>query len=517
MAVIWRALPLASPFLVAAVPVVSLWAANRVEFSIAALLPILALTSLLAAVLLALGRAVTGRWVAGAVVASTAAAAIVGYGMLVDAVAVATSPERAEDLGSLVAWATVVGGVVAIVAVTVLARRGRFVGADAARAISVAAVGFMLVGLLRPPDPGAHADGGGESGAVIHGADPAETSASPIAVDGVAPAGRLPDVYFVILDGYTRDDVLDEVYGFDNQPFLAELEQRGFYVARDSYANYPATYLSLAATLNERYLTPELAAGRPYEEYVDMIQRAEVPEAFKRLGYRYVLVRSVWEGTARSPLADELRGLGAAFGSELAASVVGRSLVGPLVPEGTVADSHLAAFDALDTMPGEDVPTFTVAHVIVPHPPYVLDHEGNVVSEVTALRGSWAGDENRRGYLEQLRFANDRLLEVVDGILARSTTPPIIVVQGDHGVFGASFEVDEDRRAAAARLAILNAMLVPDDMRTSLYPSISPVNAFRVILSRLTGQDPALLDDRSFYYEGKRPGPFVEVAPRFAP
>ena len=50
----------------------------------------------------------------------------------------------------------------------------------------------------------------------------------------------------MILDGYTRDDVLDEVYGFDNEPFLAGLEDRGFYVARDSYANYPATYLSLA-------------------------------------------------------------------------------------------------------------------------------------------------------------------------------------------------------------------------------------------------------------------------------
>jgi hypothetical protein len=101
--------------------------------------------------------------------------------------------------------------------------------------------------------------------------------------------------------------------------------------------------------------------------------------------------------------------------------------------------------------------------------------------------------------------------------VARSSVPPIVVVQGDHGVFGATFETDQSRRATAARLAILNAYLVPDQMRRELYTSISPVNSFRVILSGLAGQDPALLDDRFFYYEDERPGPFVEVSPDFDP
>ena len=138
------------------------------------------------------------------------------------------------------------------------------------------------------------------------------------------------------------------------------------------------------------------------------------------------------------------------------------------------------------------------------------------MSRSAALRGSWAGEENQRGYLEQLRFANRRFVEVLDRIVTRSEVPPIVIVQGDHGVFGASFETDEARRAAAARLAILNAYLVPDEIRKDLYPSISPVNSFRLILSHLTGQPPDLLADRSFYYEAEGPGPFIEVSPDFA-
>jgi hypothetical protein len=341
--------------------------------------------------------------------------------------------------------------------------------------------------------------------------------APPVAIGQPAPVTSLPDVYYVILDGYTRADVLDEVYDFDNEPFTGDLESRGFFVAADSYSNYPATYLSLASSLNERYVTPELVARRAQGEYRELIQNGAVPAAFKALGYRYVLVRSVWEGTARSPLADDLLGQGSAFGSEFAAGVVERSVFGGLVPQASVADSHLSAFAALEQLPDQAGPTFTFAHIILPHPPYVLDRNGNIVLRTAALRGSWAGEENRRGYLEQLRYANRRFIEVLDGIVARSSVPPIVVVQGDHGVFGATFETDQSRRATAARLAILNAYLVPDQMRRELYTSISPVNSFRVILSGLAGQDPALLDDRFFYYEDERPGPFVEVSPDFDP
>jgi hypothetical protein len=70
----------------------------------------------------------------------------------------------------------------------------------------------------------------------------------------VVPKGRYPDIYYIILDGHARSDILAELYGYDNNWFVDSLRQRGFYVADRSRTNYAQTYLSLASTLNMTYL-----------------------------------------------------------------------------------------------------------------------------------------------------------------------------------------------------------------------------------------------------------------------
>ena len=64
----------------------------------------------------------------------------------------------------------------------------------------------------------------------------------------------LPNIYYIILDGYARDDILLEMYHYDNAEFLDYLTQSGFYIARNSRSNYSQTSLSLASSLNMGYL-----------------------------------------------------------------------------------------------------------------------------------------------------------------------------------------------------------------------------------------------------------------------
>ncbi|MDE2870005.1 MAG: hypothetical protein OXR64_09265 [Chloroflexota bacterium] len=40
--------------------------------------------------------------------------------------------------------------------------------------------------------------------------------------------GQRPDIYYIILDSYARNDALVELFSFDNADFLRELETRGF-------------------------------------------------------------------------------------------------------------------------------------------------------------------------------------------------------------------------------------------------------------------------------------------------
>ncbi len=110
--------------------------------------------------------------------------------------------------------------------------------------------------------------------------------------------GKLPNIYFIVLDGYARADVLRERYGFDNGPFLDFLRQRGFYVADRSSANYFTTLMSLPATLNMDYLDPlARAAGRQCSDVkpaVAYVERNRVCRLLRAAGYRTVANYCGW-------------------------------------------------------------------------------------------------------------------------------------------------------------------------------------------------------------------------------
>jgi hypothetical protein len=54
-----------------------------------------------------------------------------------------------------------------------------------------------------------------------------EDTLAPQETEAVAVTGPRPDIYLIVLDGYSRADVLEQYYGFDNRPFLDGLRRRG--------------------------------------------------------------------------------------------------------------------------------------------------------------------------------------------------------------------------------------------------------------------------------------------------
>ena len=55
--------------------------------------------------------------------------------------------------------------------------------------------------------------------------------------------GKLPNIFYVILDGYARNDVLKEIYDYDNSEFWDYLNNKGFYIATRARSNYNQTAL----------------------------------------------------------------------------------------------------------------------------------------------------------------------------------------------------------------------------------------------------------------------------------
>ncbi|MEZ6091020.1 MAG: hypothetical protein R3C05_23965 [Pirellulaceae bacterium] len=121
-----------------------------------------------------------------------------------------------------------------------------------------------------------------------------------------------PDIYYIILDGYARQDLMREIYNFDNDQFIRGLKDRNFYVAEKSNSNYAMTFLSLASSLNMQYLDQlgllldgEPSEGNAWRQNVyAKIRNNEAARTLKKHGYHYVHINTSWGGTESSDLAD---------------------------------------------------------------------------------------------------------------------------------------------------------------------------------------------------------------------
>ena len=328
----------------------------------------------------------------------------------------------------------------------------------------------------------------------------------------------LRDIYYIILDTYSRQDVILREYGYDNQPFVDRLRQMGFVVAECSRSNYGATHTSLASSLNLAYL-PELAdrLGKPTlakDDYSSLIKHSLVRSSLSRLGYRTVAFDTGFEWTrltdAEIYLGPGLEALDlqrlvpfeALFINTTALLVLtdARQLYQtPAVqlvnfPHQGHIRRQLYILDQLPKLAAIDEPTFTFAHILVPHTPHVFAADGSIETDPGFYSGRGAGAVNadywRRGYVNEVQFVNGRVLDIVQAILAESSTPPIIVLQGDTGVYPSGDN--------SGLLSILNAYYLPGDGPQAVYPSITPVNTFRLIFDTYFGTAYGLLPDQSF-------------------
>jgi hypothetical protein len=352
--------------------------------------------------------------------------------------------------------------------------------------------------------------GGFAMGATTAGASDLQ---GPIDLEASEP---LRDVYYVILDRYASDETLQQIYGYDNSAFLSELEERGFTIARQSWANYFKTAFSLVSSLSMAHLDGDALRNDGPASFTPIHQAVRghlpVPQALKSLGYEYVHIGSVWEPTAENVDADRVVRfeVGVAFSSSLW-STTALMLLSPLgrdsadsevIPSWEILRRHtLHNFEALEDSAERPGPTYTFAHFLVPHPPYVFDSDGSTPTGDE----SWERTEEEK-YVAQLEWTNSRVLEALDQLMdAPAGQEPIIILQADEGPWPDGFTEDQVHfdwlNAADAEIqqkyGILNALYLPgpEGESAEVYDSMSPVNEFRVVFNAYFGADLPLLPD----------------------
>jgi hypothetical protein len=346
-----------------------------------------------------------------------------------------------------------------------------------------------------------------------------------------APKGDYPDVYYIILDAYGGSESLKAFYGYDNTPFIKALEQRGFYLPRNSRANYNQTPLCLASSLNLTYLDRLSDQLGQYSNDLEASRRMLDDNAVARylagFGYRYVHV-STGASQTRVETADLVLNDRPAL-SNFEGHALGLTALEAANASGPARyrehrEQLLDAFRELNGVARLPYRKFVFAHILAPHPPFVLGANGEAIDPkgpLTYADGSWlteaiTKEQYRASYVAQLQYVNRRTLEAIDAILRDSKRPPIIILQGDHGS-RMHLDWDSDARTDVREsFSILNAYRLPKEVRDGLYDGITPVNSFRILLSRLFGADFKKLPDRSYFSTAMYPYEFADVTRRAA-
>jgi hypothetical protein len=346
-----------------------------------------------------------------------------------------------------------------------------------------------------------------------------------------------PDIYYIILDGYGRADSLAFLYGYDNTLFLSELEKRGFFVGDQSQSNYMRTSLSITSALNMEYInfTADLA-GAESTNRLPMFELASNNRArrlLKEAGYQFVLIDS---GSAFTRFYDadvfvtpfrttpnlfemwfySTTALGAFYQPELPITPALQEYL-PVAGYATHRTFIYDALDKLSTVPEISGPKFVFAHIISPHPPFVIDSTGKPLSPnypyVTGDGASFVSNKEyyKQGYIEQVEYLNQRIIFAVDEILKKSEHPPVIIIQGDHGPGLLLMDGDSPDKCLWERASILNVYYFPEKKNSMLYPEISPINSFRTIFNTYFGTSFEQLPDKTYYSLFDVPYNFIDI------
>jgi hypothetical protein len=366
---------------------------------------------------------------------------------------------------------------------------------------------------------------------VVEHSQLARDLARPISIterpSGAVSSGQQRDVYLILLDEYANAGVLRDQFQFDNHQFEDSLRQLGFTIPRSVHNNYVHTLLSLPSLLNFSHLTrltAEVGASSTDATLPNyLLENNRTVAFFKRRGYRFLFFPSQWwPSTDRNQNADWQFEPWHGFNPGRAAtrSDLRRSLLATTAFAFLKRDDHWDAeyirrtLSRLEQVPAQVEPTFTFAHIVSPHSPYVFTADCRV-SRQTSVNGRSA---RKRAYIEQLQCLNRMVLHTVTTILQRSTVPPIILLQGDHGTNLLRYS---DAKTASLvtpaqareRFGAFGAYYLPQGGDSLFRDEVTLVNVFQRILRYYYGASIAPSPDRLYLSLERTPYSFVSIDP----
>ncbi|MFT3750754.1 MAG: sulfatase-like hydrolase/transferase [Agriterribacter sp.] len=334
---------------------------------------------------------------------------------------------------------------------------------------------------------------------------------------GSVDKNKMPDIFFIMPDCYPSTLYQHEMLHYDNSYFDSALVSRGFYVASGSRSNFNRTTFSIPSTIDLNYLNfIDTSFAYPAIEYSKALAKAKKATLFTLLKiYDYKIINlSIFdlEDAPAFTKANFIRS--SERGIILNNTIIGcyiRDFSWRLTKPATASPGYLTneiiehykgyekhnykVIDSLQsillTNNSDSIPKMIYLHLYMPHYPYFNDSAGNRYPDVDVFKKG--GEVDRQKFAGYIKYTNQKLLNIVDGILQKTDREAAIVLQSDHGFD----DIDVSRPQDAFRN--YKAVYFHDKNYSMLYDSISNVNTFRVLLNKYFNQHLPMLPDSSYY------------------
>lgn len=483
------------PFLLAISPILALYATNVREIEIIAIVRSIVFSILLAGVIYLFSKLLFGRYQVESFVTSFLILFFFSFGHIQKSALIV--PGIGSVIGRSVFLIPVIAILITIAIILIVRNKDRIV--DIHLTFNIFAAIMVIIPLAQI----------GNFEISRNQSKKLNTVTNPILFSNTT---NKPNIYYIILDSYGRQDDLLEKYKFDNSNFIQQLRDMGFYVADCSLSNYSYTPGSIGSTLNMGYLfdvTNEPPESKNLGLLYDLVASNKVRQTLHLDGYKIVGFDTgynwinwsdadIYYGNPSFYITDPffypfetlLIDTTALRVLEKHDMISIKDVKG--VPPVSYVQSHVKkTMNVLNnlkltaTLKG---PNFVYAHILVPHTPYIFNTDGsasweNYFDEHTGKIG--ANVNVSEGYVRNTQFINNQMLGIIKSLLENSDPDPVIILQGDHAL-------DKENR-----FPILNAYYFPDHNYKDLYRSISPVNSYRVIFNKYFGTELPLLKDVS--------------------
>jgi hypothetical protein len=328
-----------------------------------------------------------------------------------------------------------------------------------------------------------------------------------------------PDIVHILLDGYARQDILQDFFLYDNSPFLDTLKSMGFKVADRAQTPYYATFYVMSSVFNSQYMAdiiPETFKDAPASKaasaraYVRArVQKSNVILELKKNGYFIANNKSEFSPMWIRKTDRTFFNQKGVFNS-LETNILTQSTFGIILHGVTSADILRAIFDN-ENEKNLPSPHFLFLHALAPHAPFDITAEGlspgpaGIGRRLTEANAFVRDDPVRReiyrkGYLEKLKFTNTVVLPYIRDLIANHKRPLIIILHGDHGSALYLHNNQVKKTCLRERFSPMLAVYSSDGrLQESLPQDMNLVNIYRLIFNIYFNTETPLLKSYSYF------------------